>query len=270
MPSSVKIVAQKRETSGSSTSRRLRRDGWLPGIISTAGGKSVAIQVKLHDFELALKRHGRENLLADIEIDGAKPTKTLLKEVQHEPVYGGMLHADFLEISMTRKMRVGIPIHLIGDPEGVTQQEGILEHILRELQVECLPGDMADVIDVNVSALKIGDAVFVRDIKVSEKLTVLSSPDTIIASVLAPPTEKVEEAAPTVAGAEAGAAEPELVGKKKEDGEEGEEAEGADDKKKDGKAKEKDAKPKEAGEPEKAKEKAKEKGKEKDKDSKKK
>ena len=268
MAETVKIVAEERELTGTAASRRLRHAGWIPGVISMVSGKSRSIRLNRHEFELTLKHHGKDNLLADIDVGSDKPTKTLLKEIQYEPVNGSILHADFLEISMTRKMRVGIPIQLSGDPAGVTQEEGILEHMLRELDVECLPGDIVDAIVVDVSALKIGDALFVRDIKVSDKLTVLASPDSIIASVIAPVEEKVEEAAPVAEGAAEGA-EPEVIGRKKEEGE-AEEGEGAEaagkEKGKEGEGKEKG---KDAKEP-KAKEAAKETKEPKAKDAKKK
>jgi large subunit ribosomal protein L25 len=92
--------------------------------------------------------------------------KVLLQEVQHHPVTGRILHADFQEISMTEKLRVEIPVRLSGEPAGVTQQGGVLEHILRAIEVECLPGDIVEQFDVDVSALQIGDRLSVSDIKV--------------------------------------------------------------------------------------------------------
>ena len=221
MVANITLKAKARETSGKGPARRMRREGWMPAIIISPEGATRSIQMNRHDFEMTLKHHGRDNLMADIDIEGAAPVRTLLKEIQYEPVHGDMIHADFLEISMTRKMRVSIPLRLVGDPVGVTQQEGILEHTLRSLDVECLPGDIIDHIDVDVSALSVGAAVFVRDLKVGAKLTLLASPDLPVASVLAHVEEKEEE----VAAAETAPAEPELIGRKKEEGEEGAEGE---------------------------------------------
>jgi len=181
---------------------------------------SRSIQIDTHTFEMMLSRHAGENLLIDIDIEGEGVRKVLLKDVQQGPVKGELLHVDFLEISMTRKMRVMIPVEFVGEPAGVSQEGGILEHVLREVEVECLPGDLVESIPVDVSALKIGGSLLVRDLKIDPKLTLLTSPDVAIASVTAPRAEVVTAEAEAVAVE--GAAEPEVIGKK-EEGEEGEE-----------------------------------------------
>jgi large subunit ribosomal protein L25 len=218
MAKDTKIVAQKRDVSGSSSSNRLRKDGWLPGIINTNKGDSRMIQMNRHEFDMFLRHHRSESLLLDVEVEGEKSRKVLLKEVQHHPVTDEILHVDFLEVSMTRKMRVNIPLRFIGDPIGVTQEGGVLDCLLREIEVECLPGDLVEGIDVDVSGLKVGDTVRVSELKVSSKLVVLTNGSVAVAGCSIP---KVIEEAP--AEAEAAPTEPELIGAKKE-GEEGEEA----------------------------------------------
>jgi len=125
-----------------------------------------------------------------------------------------MLHVDFFEISMTETMRVSIPIELTGEPVGVEQDGGILEHVTRELEVECLPGDLVEQFEIDVSALTIGDAVQVSDIQVSDKFDVITEPDVTVASVTAPRPEEEEEPEEVEEG------EPEVIGEKKEEGEE--------------------------------------------------
>ncbi|MEI6807307.1 MAG: 50S ribosomal protein L25 [bacterium] len=227
MPENIKIVARVRNVTGSASARRARLDGWLPCVISTPGAESKSIEMNRHGLAMILKRAGRDNLLADIEIEGQKTISALLKEIQYDAVRGDMLHADFLEISMTRKMRVAIPIRLVGDSVGVVQQGGVLEHMLRDLDVECLPGDILDFLAVDVSTLEIGQALHVSDLKVDAKLTVLSAPSGVVAAVLAPTMEKVEEPAAAAAVAADGT-EPEVIGKKVEEGEAAEGAEGKD------------------------------------------
>ena len=144
---------------------------------------------------------------------------TLIRHV----VNGESLHADFLEVSMTRKMRVGIPIKLIGDPVGVTAG-GVLDQQMRELEVECLPGDLVEFVTVDVSGLAIGQTVTVSQVQVDPKLHVLASGNQAVASVLAPMAE--EEVAPEAA---AEGTEPELIKKPVKEGEEGE-ATAADEK----------------------------------------
>jgi large subunit ribosomal protein L25 len=214
------LAAVKRETRGSSAAAALRRKGRLPAVVY-GEGRSRSIEIDTHTFEMMLSHHAGENLLIDMEIEGEGVHKVLLKEIQQGPVRGELLHVDFLEISMARKMRVMIPVEFVGEPLGVSQQGGILEHVLREVEVECLPGDLVDSIPVDVSALNIGNSLLVRDLKVDAKLTILTSPDVAIASVTAPRAEAAPAEA-EAAEAEAGT-EPEVIGKKKEEGEEGEE-----------------------------------------------
>ncbi|MEI6970650.1 MAG: 50S ribosomal protein L25 [bacterium] len=257
MSEHVKIVARMRSITGTAPSRRARRAGWLPGVVCAPGGESKPIEMNCHDFAMTLKRSGHDNIIANVAIEGQTPVLALLKEVQYDPVNGTMVHVDFIEVSMTRKMRVAIPIRLAGDAVGVTQQGGVLEHMMRELDVECLPGDIVDAIAVDVSALEIGNSLHVSDLKVDSKLTVLSPASGVIAAVLAPTVEKAEEPAAAEAAA-AGGTEPEVIGKKVTD-EEGAEAEGEKGK---GKAPEKGKTPEKGKEGDKGKEAA-DKGKEK-------
>lgn len=219
MENEAKLVAQKRETIGTSASRRLRREGWLPCIVNNTKGKSRLIQTSRHNFDLLLQHHMSESLILDIEIDGEKPKKVLLKEVQHHPVTSEILHADFVEISMTTKMRFHVLITLVGEAVGVTQEGGVLDHLLRELEVECLPTDLVEAIEADVSELKIDDTILVSDLNVDPRLTVLTDGDIAVAGV-SPPT-KEEEVVPEEAVEAAEGAEPEVIGeeKKEEEGE---------------------------------------------------
>jgi len=258
MAKEIKLSANKRSTTGSSAATALRRTGWLPAVVYGEKG-SRSIQINSHAFDLMLKRHASENLIVDLDVEGEGVIKALLREVQHEAVMDGVLHADFVEISMTRKMRLTISVQLRGEPHGVSQEGGILEHLLRNLEVECLPGDLVEAIPVDVSALKLGQTLMVRDLVVDPKFTVLTSGDVAVATVVAPREEVVTEEA-AVAGAE-GAAEPEVIGKKKEEGEEAEGEGASKEKGKEGAPKEKgkEGAPKEKGKEAAPKEKGKEK-----------
>jgi len=234
-----KLVVESRKAIGSAASRRLRRDGKLPGIINSDKGETAPIQLSRHEFEMLLRHQRSANIIFDIVVDSSASKKVLLKEVQYDPITGNIRHVGFVEISMTSKMRVRIPIVLLGEPVGVTQEGGVLEHVTRELEVDCLPGDLVEMIEADVSHLKLGEAVRVRDLKINAKLAVVTPGDVAVAIVSAPRKEeeevKPEEAA--VEGAEG--AEPEVIGKKKEEGEEGEEeAEGAEKKSEKGAKKE--------------------------------
>jgi len=216
----IKLVANKRDIRGSRRVNRLRKDGWLPGIIYDTKGKSQPVQLKRHEFELLLRHHADENLIMDLAVDNDAPRKVLLKDVQRDHIRDHLMHVDFLEISLARKLRIPVAIRLTGEPFGVTQEGGILEHLLRTVDVECLPMDISREFVLDVSQLKIGDSLFVRDLKIDPKKTMmLTAPDIAIASVLLPHVE--EEVKPEEAAVE-GAGEPEVIGEKKEGEAEGE------------------------------------------------
>ena len=186
----ITLEAQARQGSGSSAARRLRRQGWLPAVITTQDGRCSTVQLGAHGFEMMLRHHTGENLIVDMVVDGGSPCKALLKEVQHDPLDDHPIHADFLEISMTEKLTVRITIILTGEAVGVLQQGGVLEQHLRELEVECLPTDIVEQLTVDVTGLSIGQSVRVKDMQVDPKLTVLTSADLAVASVLAPQTPR--------------------------------------------------------------------------------
>lgn len=212
MENDTLVKAQSREGTGTSNARRLRAAGWLPAVLNDVDGNAHVIQIDHHAFEMLLHHHSGESLLLKVQVDEDQPRTTILKEVQHEPISGDAVHADFKEIRMTEKLHVNIPIELTGDPSGV-EEGGILDHGLRELEVECLPGDIVDSIPVDVSALKIGDSILVEDLTLDPKLTVLTAPSLAVASVLVPRLEEEEEE--EAKEGEEGA-EPEVIGEKPE------------------------------------------------------
>jgi large subunit ribosomal protein L25 len=211
MAKEIKLSAGKRETSGTSAARSLRKTGWMPAVVYGERG-ARSLKINRRDFDTMLKRHTSENLIVDLDVEGEGVTKALLREVQHEAVMGEVLHADFVEISMTKKMRVTIALTLHGEPVGVSQGGGILEHLLRHIEVDCLPGDLVEEIVVDVSNLALGGTLMIRDLVIDPKFTVLTSGDVAVATVVAPREEKVEETA-----AEGTAVTPEVIGKKKEE-----------------------------------------------------
>ncbi|MBM4144102.1 MAG: 50S ribosomal protein L25 [Lentisphaerae bacterium] len=208
----TRLKAQTREASGTAAVRRLRTQGWLPAVIYGPRGEPRMIQLKAHDLELMLQHHRSESMMVDLVVNGNDALKVLLKEVQHHPVTERALHADFLEVSMTEKMRVRVPLALKGDCLGVTQDGGVLDHTLRDVEVECLPGDLVESVDVDVTNLRLGQTILVRDLAIPPGLTAVSDGGLAVASVHAQRAEEeVVEGAPV---AEAAAAEPELVGGK--------------------------------------------------------
>jgi large subunit ribosomal protein L25 len=214
----VALKAQPRSSLGKQAAGRLRRGGAVPGIVYGADHAAQLVQLNEHDLVLFLKGHTSEHFLVDLTVEGGQPCKALIKEIQRHPVSGRIEHVDFNAVSMTRKLRVEVPVKLLGEPTGVAQQGGVLDHIMRTILVECLPADIPEQLTLDVSALNIGQRLTVADVQVDKsKVTVLSAGDQPIAAVAAPRAE--EEVAPTAAEA-AAAAEPEvLTAKKPEEGE---------------------------------------------------
>ena len=245
----LKISAQKREVVGTRQSKQLRKEGWVPCVVYDSSGNSLPIQIKRHNFELFLRNQEKQTFILELDIEGNKTRKVLLKDTQRNPLTDNLLHADFLEVSMTRKLKVSIPVRLVGEPIGVTQQEGIMEQQLRSVEVECLPSDIISEFTIDVGNLSIGENLSVGDIKAdSTKITILTVPEITVVSVQLPHVEEEkpeeEEAAvegavegevegqPPAEGAEAADAETTETGKEtkekaketKEKGKEGKEA----------------------------------------------
>lgn len=216
MSQAIVIHAEPRRPGGSLAARRLRREGGIPAVVYSEGRPGETVQVDAHDVAQLLRRHRGEHMLVDLEIGGAN-RKVLLKDVQHHPVDGHVIHIDFYEVSMTRRIRVEVPLRLVGDPIGVTQQGGILDHLLRAVEIECLPSDIPEELAIDVSGLAVGRHLSVADISIdAARYRVVTAPDIAVAAVSLPKTEEVAEAA-----AAEGAAEPEvLTARKSEEGEE--------------------------------------------------
>jgi len=215
----VIVKAEIRQGTGKKHAKDLRNAGIVPANVYKGGKEALSIQVPVKEIEGALATKAGENVLITLKITGAdkaaKDKTVLIKEIQREPIKYGILHVDFGEISLTETLKVNVPLVSRGDPVGVKVDGGILEHVIRELHVECLPTDIPEKIEVDVSALKLGESIFVKDIVAPEGVKITNDPELIAMIVKAP---KVE--APTVEGEAEGAAEPELIRKKKEEGEE--------------------------------------------------
>jgi large subunit ribosomal protein L25 len=212
----IKIKAQLRTDSekGSKAAGRLRRAGFLPAAVNRIEGGTTLVKFNAHEFELSLRKHTSEHLLVTIDLDG-QSVPALLREMQHNVLTGAPIHVDFGEVSLTKKIRVSIPIRLIGEPEGVKLGGGVLQQTLREVDVDCLPSDILEHFDVDVSALKLSQTLFIRDLQMGEKYTIITPKEIPLAGVVAA-TEDVAAAT----GDAAAAATPEVItkGKKEEEG----------------------------------------------------
>src|SRR5207302_7595087 len=217
MAKQVKLKAEPRSATGRSAARRLKARGIVPAVVYGGKEKSQPLQVSARDINAMLSHASGENILVELEIAGQKATRAaLLQEVQHSPVGGDVLHVDFHAISMDEKIQADVPLEALGIATGVKNFGGLLDQNLRFLSIECLPRDLPDKITVDVSALNIGDAIHVRDIKLPAGVVAKVQPDLTAFSVMAP----VIEEEPVAAEAEAAAAGPEVITAKKEEGEE--------------------------------------------------
>jgi large subunit ribosomal protein L25 len=216
------IRATRRDGIGKGPARTTRREGRVPGVLYGHGEESVALSVDARELQRLVHSVSIENTIVDLAVEGVRqPVKVLIREIQRHPTREEYLHVDFFHIAMDEKLSVEVPIVLVGTPIGVKDKGGIVDHQLRELEVYCLPGEIPEKIEVDVSALDIGDAIHVGDIVVPEGVEVEIDAERSVVTVLAPTVVAEEEAA---AAAEEAPAEPEVIGKRKpEEGEEGEE-----------------------------------------------
>jgi len=205
----VPLEGQVRPGTGKGPARSARRAGLIPGVIYGAGEKPTALAVPKKEFELAIKSAGG-NVIVALKLGNSVEQTAIIREVQRDPISHDIIHLDFHHISLTEKVTVEVAVHLVGTPDGVKNGGGILEHITRTVEIECLPTSIPAHLEADVSALGIGDSIHVRDLVITNA-DVLSDPDTTIATVV-PPTVMTE---PTAEAAAAGAAEPEVIAKGK-------------------------------------------------------
>ncbi len=215
------INASSREGVGKGPARRLRIQGMIPAAVYGEGTAPVAISVSAKDIANILRSDTGHNTIFKLAVpgeNGAEPATVIIKDWQVDPVRGRLLHADLLRLSMTTATRVRVRIDTEGEPIGVKMEGGILELQMRELDVECLPGDIPESIEVDVSGLNIGDHVTVADLVFDrDKVKIFVDANQIVAGVLAPRIEEVAApAAPVEGEAEAApGAEPEVIKKGK-------------------------------------------------------
>jgi large subunit ribosomal protein L25 len=210
----VTIQAEPRSGTGKGVARKLRAVGKVPGVLYGRGLEPVALAVDARTLGQALHTDSGRNVLIDLHVDGENHL-TLLRELQRDPVRGTFFHVDFLKIARDVAIQVEVPIHIIGESQGV-KEGGVIEHHIWNVRVECLPGNVPERIDAEVTELAIGDALRVSDLVAPSDVTILTPPEETVLSVVvpqkpeevAPPTPEEAEAAELAAAAE-GAEAPE-------------------------------------------------------------
>jgi large subunit ribosomal protein L25 len=229
------LEATARDTFGKNEARRTRRDGRVPAVLYGEGKDATPIAVEPRALLKILHSESGANTLISLKLSGAGDARVLVKAFQLDPVTHQVLHADFYRVAMDKTLQVTIPVTVKGEPKGVKQQGGILEFIRREIVIECLPADIPEHVEVDVSDLMLHQGVRVRDIPIDPKWKPVTEGELMLVHVIMPKAEEV--AAPAEAAAAApvatAPAEPEVIKKgKKED-----EGDAKDEKKRDEKKK---------------------------------
>lgn len=188
------LAAAPRESRGKNEARRLRRAGRLPGVVY--GGTPVesrAVDVDPRELLRILHSESGVNTLIDLRVDDGAPGQVLIKDIQHDPITDTLLHVDFYRLAMDRAITVTVPVVLDGEAAGVKQQGGLLDFVTREIQVECMPAEIPEHVDIDVRELMIGDGVRVRDVAEGADWTPVSDLDLLLVHVTQPKTTAGDE-----------------------------------------------------------------------------
>jgi large subunit ribosomal protein L25 len=213
-----RLKARPREGSGKGVARKLRASGEVPAVAYGHGVESRSLSVSTHELELLLATINPENTLIELEVEGSGPASALIRQVQHHPSRPVILHVDFFQVRAGEKLQVAIPVILHGTPIGVSEQGGVLQEVLRELTVACLPKDIPTSIDVDIAALELGGVVHVSDVRV-ENAEILNDPELVICTISHPTVEEAPEEPETEPGV-GGEVQPELIRDRREGAEE--------------------------------------------------
>ncbi len=218
MRKDITIDAQPRDSRGKNEARRLRVAGSTPGVLYGVTESSVALSVNPKEVGKILHSRTGQNTIFNLAVQGGETTPVMISAWQSDPVKDTLLHIDLKRIDLTKRIRVGVPVHTKGEPAGVKLQGGLHELITREIEIECLPDDIPEQFVVDVSALMIGQSIRAGEIPLTGSMTLVSNADSVISHIV---TMRAEEVATPVEGAApAAAAEPEVLkkGKKEEEG----------------------------------------------------
>lgn len=210
----LKIKANKREIFGKNASRRLRREGMIPAVIYGAREVTVSLNLKKQDVFKILRAEAGENTIFQISFD-SEVRNAMIKELQRDPVTDEILHADFIQITMDKTIRISVPVITVGEAVGVKTEGGFIDLMSREVELECLPKDIPENIEVDISDLHLHQSFKVEDIAPVEGVEIISAPDTILVLVEAPSKEEeieVEEEEEEIIAEEE---EPEVIKREK-------------------------------------------------------
>jgi len=213
MAKTIQLKAEPRGGVGTVESKKTRNAGFVPAVIYGRHlEKPQSLRLNERELSLALGKSAGEHVLVNLEISGGGKTLALIQDVQHHPLKRNILHVDFHALREDEKMHTTVPVICFGEASGVKNSGGVLEQLLRSIEVGCLPKDLPDTITIDVSKLEIGDAIHIKDIQLPAGVAALGAPDTSVVHCTAP---AVEEVAAPVAAEGAAATEPEVIKEKK-------------------------------------------------------
>ena len=226
MRTSITVTAEVRSTRGKNEARRTRQRGLIPAVVYGSFQQPVAVAVSPREIVQILRSKTGYNTIFNLDIQGGETTPVMVVDEQFDPIKGSLLHADLKRIDLTKRLRVSVPVLSHGEPKGVKTQGGLLELVARAVEIECLPDEIPEHFDIDVSELMIGQSKRASDVTLSGGMKLVSSPETVIAHVVTlrveeePAPAAVEGAVPAAEGAAPAAAEPEVIkkGKKEEEG----------------------------------------------------
>jgi len=211
----IQLKAQSREDVGKKFTKGLRKVGLVPAVVYKGGKKTTHLKINEKDLFNALHTKAGENVLINLKIDDtekerSKDRMVIIKDIQHHPIKEQILHVDFQEILLTEKLTVDVPIVVKGEAEGVVKEGGILEQVIWEVKVECLPTDIPEKIEIDVTHMKVGDSILVKNLGIPSGVKILADAEQTVVSLVPPHVEKPVEAVEEIA-------EPELIREKKEE-----------------------------------------------------
>jgi large subunit ribosomal protein L25 len=214
---SMTINAEKREETGKGAARSMRRKNMIPAILYR-GGESTPIKISKKELAQFINTTAGEQVMVNLQFTDSPNRLAIMKEYQLDPAIGDLLHADFFEVLLTEELKVTVHVAPVGESIGVKRDGGILQHLLREIEVECLPDKIPGHVKFDISGLEIGQSFRVSDLKLGEGIKVLNDPQEVIANVIAPVVEEVVAPAEAVVTPEV--TEPEVIKKGKKEEEE--------------------------------------------------
>ena len=213
-----KVQAKVREGRGKNDARRARREGMVPITVYGGDGETVAAVAPARELAAILRSESGRNTIFTIDVEGIGASEVMFHDRQIDPVKGRLIHADLARLVKGQKIEVTVPLHLVGEPIGVKEKQGVLEQVIREIEIRCEPREIPDSLDVDVSNLDVHDVLHVSDIPVGEAVEILTDAEQVIATV----GIVKEEVAPVVPVEGEEPAEPEVIGKGKKEEEGGE------------------------------------------------